>query len=297
MCRRLRARFLNTWPRRLCIRSGSHAARVGRYLAVLQQSQFRQRFLRFAFSRRTRIAFQKLFIRFLRQPRIPQMLALQLRRSQNRILAILARRIFAHQELVSVHGRLIVSAPKTVAHLGVKFRNGQQGIRDFRSSRRNHGYAAIDQNYLFVIRECAFFARFAVQRRALLFRSRKLRCRRLALQRRGGGGFRIRFCRCRRNKKQRSAQRRKNRRKAGEPHSRIFSRQKHLPASPQTSWPKNRHSLQKKSKAKKIKLPRRQFRAPGKPKKLPTACSSFYSLVNTMRPSGVTSLWIAWEPT
>src|SRR5207244_10639013 len=58
----------------------------------------------------------------------PQMLALQLRRSQNRILAILARRIFAHQELVSVHGRLIVSASKTVAHLGVKFRNGQQGI-------------------------------------------------------------------------------------------------------------------------------------------------------------------------
>ncbi len=80
-----------------------------------------------------------------------------------------------HQELVGIRCGLVVASPKPVAHLGVKFRDGQQGIGHFRGSRRNHRDAAITRDHLFVIRERAFFGRLAVQRRALLFGPRKLR--------------------------------------------------------------------------------------------------------------------------
>src|SRR5205814_10627698 len=91
----------------------------------------------------------------------------------------------------------------------------------------------------------------------------------LARRRRGGGRFRTRLCRCRRNKKQRSTQRRKNRRKTGQAHPQCFFRPKHQPASPKRHDLKTamHFRLQKKTilentTAKKFKLPRRQFLAP-----------------------------------
>jgi len=108
-----------------CVRIACWSAVRFGHVVVLQQRQFRQRFLRFALPRRTRIFLQKIFIRFLRQRAVAELLALQLSRSQHGVLAILVRGIFVHEELVSVRRRLVVRPPKAVAHLGVEFRDSQ----------------------------------------------------------------------------------------------------------------------------------------------------------------------------
>jgi hypothetical protein len=176
------------------VRRRSH--RRSLLVAILQQCQFRQSFLHFPFSRRTRIALQKIFISLLRQRRISQLVPPQLGHPQNRVLAIMARRIFVHQELVGIHRRLIVAAPKPVAHLRVHFGDCQQGIRHFRRARRNQRHAPIAGNHLLVIGQRALLGGFTVQRGALLLRARKLCGRGLPLP--SGGGIpclRTRPCR------------------------------------------------------------------------------------------------------
>ena len=91
----------------------------------------------------------------------------------------MARRIFAHQKLVRVHRRLKIAPAKSFAHLAVQLRHGNERIRYFTCMRCDQVNAPVGIDDLFVIRERAFFGGFTVQRRALFFRARELRTRRL----------------------------------------------------------------------------------------------------------------------
>ena len=215
--------------RRLCF----CRQRCSLLVTVLQQRQFRQRFLYFPFFRRPRIALQEIFISLLRQRRIAQLVPPQLRHPQNRILAIMARRIFVHQELVGIHGRLIVASPKPVAHLRIHFRDRQQRIRHFGRARGNQRDASITGNHLLVIGQGALLRRLAVQRSALFFRARELRAGRLPPHRSGGiSSFRAVSRRGRWRNAQCHRHRYENRRNMGEAPAQNFFTRKHQTTSP-----------------------------------------------------------------
>src|SRR5260370_27604065 len=153
--------------------------------AVLQQRQFRQRFFHFSLPWGTRIALQKFFIGFLRLRGLRKLIALQPCDAQQGFLAIFVLRIFADEKFVGIHRRLVITASEAVAHLGVKFRNRQQGIWDFLRARGNQRHAAVTHHRLLVIRERSLLTWFRIERGALLFGSGELRGSGLAFY--GGG--------------------------------------------------------------------------------------------------------------
>jgi len=128
---------------------------------------------------------EKFLVGFLRLRGFRKIIALQLRNPQQRLLTILVRGIFAHQEFVGIDPQLIVAAPEAIAHFGVKFPNRDQGIGHFRRAWRDQPHAAITHHHLLVFGERSLVRGFRVERGALLFGARKLCRGRLALYRSG----------------------------------------------------------------------------------------------------------------
>ncbi len=185
-----------------------------------------------------------------------------MRDAERRVLAIPALGVFAYQELIRVHRRLIVTSAEAVTHLRIQFGGGSQRLGHFHCMRGDQINAAVAGNNLFVLGECALVRGLAVEDGALLFRSRELRSGGLALyacsarrrDRRGGE-------KAQRHKRKR--QRHKNWRNTGEAPVEILSPHRHArPAS-----------------LSDLECPAR----PG-----PTQ-----SFVKTTWPPGSTSLWIA----
>jgi hypothetical protein len=104
-----------------------------------------------------------------------QVVLLDLRNSQLRILAVLARRVLADQELKGIDGALIIFCIEEIAHRAEQFGHLTKRGGDIRAVRGNQVHALIldDQGRVILKRARALRARF--ERLAGFFRALKLR--------------------------------------------------------------------------------------------------------------------------